>query len=226
MDPSRVAGDSPEYNRFAAWYVLAAIVERVTGERVDRVCQERVLDRLAGPAYFSIPVDRHKELAPQLVRPLVGRPGSQFIEAALFDPAVLAARDPAAGGIGSMTALASFYDALVASSLAQPGAPFAHEAVRFMLDNRRGRIFDGRIGRRDLGLGIGIGMRDHINPARQPSPGSFGHVAFYGNTRVVAAFGDPNDGIAGAIYVNTRSSSKLMGAIVDALYVDLRGTGV
>jgi CubicO group peptidase (beta-lactamase class C family) len=182
----------PHYNDLLAWDVLAAVVERIYGQRfadvVDRV--------VARPA--ELPGLRMTGPDPARYRRCykVGRGCFPAVPEPAED-VLFGTVNPAHGGFGGARDLGLLYAELVrcaAGGGRMLGAAYAREITR-----EQSRIdFGLNLGQRACGLGFMTGVRgDGIGGGW--SERSFGHAGYVGGYRVVHAFGDVDNRVAVAI---------------------------
>src|SRR4051794_39517379 len=103
-----------EYHALAAHWVLAELIERLTGEDFRDAVEARVSDPLGLPRLLGIPEEEQADIADgvQIGEPAETNPVD--VRTTRFnDPAVRAAGVPGGGGIMTAATMASFYQALL-----------------------------------------------------------------------------------------------------------------
>jgi len=209
-------GSRFEYHPTSAHWVLAEVVERVSGTDFRRFVQERVLDPLGlhGPQ-LGVPVDAQGDIAPLVA---VGQPptpeeleavglpavdlGPVTIDALLTlgGPEARAVGVPGGGGVARAADLALYYQALLGDPAGLWGADLLADAAGRI----RCRLPDPMTGvatNRSLGLVVaGDDGLSHFrsNLGRTVSPGAFGHAGAGGQI----AWADPATGLSFAYLTN------------------------
>jgi CubicO group peptidase (beta-lactamase class C family) len=202
-------GTAFEYHTTAAHWVLAEIIERVTGQDFRDVVEERVTGPLGLPRVLGVDRDAAAAYAPLTV---VGEPATREelletfgIEAlpvtevtpeavrALGAPEVLAVGIPGGGGFMRARDLAGFYQGL----LHNPGGIWDPATLADATGRVRNNLPDRWTGvPASRGLGVVIAGDDgksHLRGfGRTVSPRAFGHNGAYGQI----AWGDPATGLS------------------------------
>jgi CubicO group peptidase (beta-lactamase class C family) len=196
-----------EYHGGSAHWVLADLIERVTGEDFRDFVESRVCAPLGLPRLLGIPLDAQDDIAP-LVDTTGGNADPHALQ--LNDPAVRAAGIPGGGGIATAAALARFYQALVHNPHGLWDAGVLHDATA----NIRCTFDDPLLGapvNRTLGLVVAGDDGKHILRyaifGAGCSPGSFGHAGAHAQV----AWADPRSGIS-FVYLNNAVTDDQMQA--------------
>lgn len=202
-------GSRFEYHPTSSMWVVAEIIERVSGQPFATFVRRRVLEPL-GLADFHLGLAREEQHRAATVRP-VGEPPdpSQAVaipaaaaameEAylALNRPEIRAIPIPGGGGFSTARTLALFYQALLAArSGSEDGRVWRRatvtEALRVRTDDLRDP-YTGRLANRCLGLVVaGDEERTWRGFGRRCSPLAFGHNGAGGQI----AWADPETGIS------------------------------
>ena len=189
------------YAEFGGWFLLGEAIESLTGVPFDRYCREAVL----GP--YGVPdADLWLRVGPE-DHPSVGPRISVTYDLTMDHPVPLLAEagpetagewNPAFGSYGCTSAIALFYDGLLAdlggAGLVLP-AELLEEAVRVRTPIQH----DVTLGREaGFGLGFMTPLSTHVF-GRRPSDRGFGHAGQGGTS---FAFADPDAGVSVAVLFN------------------------
>ncbi len=202
-------GSRFEYHAESAHWVLADVIERVTGEDYRNVLELRVCAPLGLPRMLGIPLDDQADIVAMV-------PTSDAAAAdplrRLDEPLARASGNPAGGGCMTAAHLARFYQGL----LHNPGAVWDTEILRDAKTNIRCTFPDPLMGvaaNRTAGLVVaGDDGKHELRYAifgRGCSPGSFGHAGAHAQV----AWADPESGISFAFLTN-------------AMHVDMMQSGI
>ena len=199
-------GSTYEYHATSAHWVLAEIIERVTGDDFRTVVQQRVTDPAGLPRVLGDVPHRAAELT------LVGEPATADEMIAVYgvaqldagevtddallgfdDPAVQRVGVPGGGGVMRAADLALYYQAV----LRNPGEMWRPDVLHDVTTNVRNSLGERTTGipaNRTLGLlQAGADGNSHIRGlGRAVSPGAVGHNGAKGQI----AWGDPATGLS------------------------------
>jgi CubicO group peptidase (beta-lactamase class C family) len=220
-----VPGSRMEYHPLSAHWVLAELIEVITGEDYRIHLQKCVLDPLGlGGLHLGLPLDKQKNIAtvelvgeppsPQEVRELFGRnvrlPGFAEQSLLMFNkPEVRQLGVPGGGAVGTAADLALFYQALMYN----PGGLWRPD----VLADATGRVrvdyadpITGAPANRGLGVVIaGSGKYlSHRGMGTTVSPRAFGHPGAGGQV----AWGDPQSGISFSLLTSGMDANPLRSA--------------
>jgi CubicO group peptidase (beta-lactamase class C family) len=215
-------GIDRSYAEFGAWYLLGQAIESLTGEPYDAYVRRAVLDPYGVPAddlVVRFDEATHARLTPRI---------SATYDLTLHQPVPLLAEvgpetacewNPAFGSYGTMGAMATFYEGLLAdldgSDLVLP-ADLLAEATTARLPLTHDVTLDRPAG---FGLGFMTPLSSHFFGDR-PSPRAFGHAGQGGTSFAMA---DPDAGVVAAVLFNagldadTALSFRRVN-LVDAIY--------
>jgi CubicO group peptidase (beta-lactamase class C family) len=197
-------GTMYRYHSLSGHWVLAELIERITGEDYRSVLRERLLEPLGLHKFaLGIPLSEQDDIA-QLQ--IVGEPAtSEEMQAAwgvnmpsisthgplpfFGSPEVLAVGVPAANGVSTAADVALFYQALLRSELWDPGLLANATSVHNALPDELGVTCT-------RGLGVQINGDDGYGGwftfGRTNSPAAFGHDGAGG----MIAWADPETGLS------------------------------
>jgi CubicO group peptidase (beta-lactamase class C family) len=202
-------GTSYEYHATSAHWVLAEIIERVTGRDFRDVVAERVTEPAGLPHMLGIPPDEQGDIAtlvtvgeeatPEEVQAAFGVPALPVTEVTpeailgFNSPAVRAAGVPGGGGVMRACDLALFYQRL----LHDDGSIWKPDVLADVTTNVRNTLperFSGVPANRSLGLVLagGDGYSHVRGFGRTVSPRAFGHNGAGGQL----AWADPATGLS------------------------------
>ncbi|MFI1519562.1 serine hydrolase domain-containing protein [Kitasatospora cineracea] len=218
LEPGWVPGGHQGYHQETGWYVLAALLESALGQHYGTVVAERVCRPLAlRSTWATVPPPVHDGIRDRLAVPsFAGRQGLRRYPY-LVSRAGARAKVPPYGFYGTMSDLASFYEAAL-SGLRGPGPfPVSPPVLRAMAAPPRGRVPDRTWDYPcAMGLGYFCGLSDHNGFGGRWSDSSFG-----ASGRIGQVFGgaDPETGVViaasfGALAFDNGTKEALM----DALY--------
>ncbi len=203
--PEWVPGSRFEYHSGSAHWVLADLIERLTGCDHREVLEKRVCTPLGLPRVLGLAPSQQQDLA-QLVA--VDAEAQSDDGLRFNDPVVREAGGPGGGAFMTAADLASFYQAL----LRNPGGMWDEGVLRDATSNVRCTFDDPLLGvavNRTLGLVLAGDDGNHeLRYAifgRGCSPGAFGHAGAHGQV----AWADPATGISFA-YVSSAIDSDPM----------------
>jgi CubicO group peptidase (beta-lactamase class C family) len=210
-------GTQFEYHTSSAHWVLADLIERVTGEDFRDVVEQRVTAPLGLPRLLGLPPDGQDDIAP-MVR--VGEPGpgpdDPVVASSLRhnEPAVRTAGPPAGGGYATAATLARFYQALLHDPATSAGPMWDPAVLADATVNVRCRLTDPMMNvpcNRTIGLVVAGDDGKHMLRqgmfGRDNSPATFGHAG--ANTQI--AWADPATGYS-FVYLNSAADPDMMRA--------------
>jgi CubicO group peptidase (beta-lactamase class C family) len=208
-------GSRFEYHAVSAHWVLAELVERLTGEDFRDVIEARICAPLGLPRLLGIPEDEQGDIAP------FAPSGEPATEAAAVDlarlesPAVRAVGVPGGGGIMTAATMARFYQAL----LHNPGGLWDDAVLDDVKTNIRCRYDDPLMhvpANRTIGLVVagddGLHQFRYAMFGKANSPGAFGHSGAH----CQVAWADPATGLSFA-FVKNGLPSDLFADAVDVI---------
>jgi CubicO group peptidase (beta-lactamase class C family) len=213
------------YSDFAGWFLLAHIVEVVTGQDHRDVVLERV-----GEPYgiherdlnLGIPAELLDEWMPQISVNLYRREDTSLHPLAAEAAPIWACDwNPPQVAYGSSTGLVAFYRGVL-DDLAGAGRVLSVDMARAAITGGD-KFYDNRL-KRDSRFGLGFMVDLSLfRLGSAPSERSFGHVGVGG---VSVAFADPEHDLAGTIIFNTvfdEDQDLLIerGRVMSAVYADL-----
>jgi CubicO group peptidase (beta-lactamase class C family) len=187
-----------EYHAAVAHWVLADLIERVSGADFRDFLEQRVCAPLGLPRLLGIPLDAQDDIA-RLV-PMNAAAAADPYASRLNDPAVRAVGNPGGGGCATAADVARFYQAL----LHDPADMWDPALLRDVTTNIRCTFDDPLMGvpvNRTLGLVVAGDDGKHILRyaifGAGCSPGAFGHAGAHAQV----AWADPASGIS-FVYLN------------------------
>jgi CubicO group peptidase (beta-lactamase class C family) len=203
-------GSRFEYHGESAHWVLAEIIERLSGDADFRdVIEARVCDPLGLPRLLGIPEEEQDDIA---LGTRSGAPGELSDPVRINEPAVRAAGIPGGGGIMTAATLAQFYQAL----LHNPGGIWDVDVLADAKTNIRCTYPEPMLNvpvNRSIGLVIagddGMHQLRYAMFGKNNSPGAFGHSGVY--TQV--AWADPETGISFAFVKNGLATDLIADAV-------------
>jgi CubicO group peptidase (beta-lactamase class C family) len=195
-------GSRFEYHATSAHWVLADLIERVTGDDFRDVIEERVCRPLGLPRLLGPTVAGAGDIAPLTwVGDGAGTHGAGDLSFTWDDPDVVASGTPGAGGVATAADLALFYQAL----LHNPGGLWDAAVLEDATSNVRCTLpeplFDVAVNR-TIGLVVagddGLHVMRYGAFAERNSPAAFGHAGAH----VQVAWADPETGVSFSYLTN------------------------
>jgi CubicO group peptidase (beta-lactamase class C family) len=197
-----------EYHAAVAHWVLADLIERVTGTDFRDFLEQRVCAPLGLPRLLGIPIDDQDDIAALV--PMTAAAEADPYASRLNDPAVRAIGNPGGGACATAADLARFYQAVMHN----PGGEWDDDVLRDATTNIR-CTFDDPLMRvpvnRTLGLVVAGDDGKHILRyaifGAGCSPASYGHAGAHAQS----AWADPESGIS-FVYLNNAITDDQMRA--------------
>lgn len=197
------------YHPQSAHWVLAELIDRLSGTDYRDFIETRVCSPLGLPRLLGPPVGRQPEVAPLTwVGQAEGRQGPGDVVFRWDDPAVVAAGAPGSGAVATAAEVALFYQAL----LHDEGGIWDPGVLADATSHVRCRFKDPLLGvpvNRSLGLVIagedGLQTLRYGAFAESNSPRTFGH----GGAHVQLAWADPDSGISFSYLTNGLDSDTM-----------------
>ena len=196
--PEWEPGTRFEYHAESAHWVLADLIDRVTGADYRDVLETRVCAPLGVPRMLGIPTDDQADIVSMV--PVTAAAEDEPLRR-LDEPLARAAGNPGGGGCMTAANLARFYQGL----LHNPGGLWDDAILRDAKTNIRCTFPDPLLGvaaNRTVGLVLagddGHHQLRYAIFGRGCSPGSFGHAGAYAQV----AWADPESGISFAFLTN------------------------
>ncbi|CAN5552167.1 serine hydrolase domain-containing protein [soil metagenome] len=221
-------GTDRAYSEFGGWYVLGRLIESLTDEPFDAYVRAAVLDPYGVPAddlVLRIQGDDYDRLSPRISATLDLTMEQPLPLLAEVGPETAAEWNPSFGAYGTMGAMATFYDGLLAD-LDGAGEVLPAELLTNAVTARLPIAFDVTLDR-DAGFGLGFmtPLSSHYF-GDAPSDRAFGHAGQGGTSFAMA---DPEHDLSIAVLFNagldadTALSFRRVN-LVDSIYrqLDLR----
>jgi CubicO group peptidase (beta-lactamase class C family) len=201
-----------EYHAAVAHWVLADLIERVSGADFRDFIEQRVCTPVGLPRVLGLAPDSQPDIAPLIA---VGEdPEPDPMAMRLNEPAIRQAGNPGGGAFMTAANLARFYQAL----LHNPGGPWDADVLRDATSNIRCRFTEPLMNvpvNRTLGLVVAGDDGKHILRyaifGADNSPRSFGHAGAHAQV----GWADPESGISFA-YLNNAVTGDMMRAGIRA----------
>ncbi len=236
LEPRWVPGEKAGYHLASSWFILAEILQRVTGSRIAEYLESQVFG-LVGMTESSLGVAKKDfphvapQLAPVYNAETAAESGSwassPWMRHPWTDPSHLTQPSPGSNAVGPMRDLAKFYADLLNRSSA-PSRLLPGEAIANLRHRHRRGLFDHTF-QADMDWGLGFvlnaaeGAPETMPYAYGPhaSPQAFGHSGY----RSVVAFADPEADLAVAMAWNATPSEgehrRRCYRTLEGLYEDL-----
>jgi CubicO group peptidase (beta-lactamase class C family) len=195
-------GSRFEYHGLSAHWVLAELIERLSGHDFRDYIDERVCAPNSLPRVLGLLEEEQDDIAPGV--PLGTVPADSpvpVVDAAILNrPDVRAAGVPGGGAIMTAATMARFYQALLRDSeKARPNRVWDADVLHDAKTNIRCRLLDPLMqvaANRSIGLVLagddGLHQFRYAMFGRDNSPGSFGHAGAF----CQVAWADPETGIS------------------------------
>jgi len=238
-EPRWVAGQKAGYHHASSWFVLGALVERLSGLPFSRYVREEIFEPLGmtdswigmAPDRFAAARDADR-LAPSWNTEREGHPSHRFEE-----EAKVVSCSPGGNGWGPARELGRFYEMLLGGGRRSGDSGGVEilrpQTVAALTARHRVGMFDHTFHHEmDWGLGFILDGKRHgietvpYGYGRRCSFRTFGHSGY----RSATAFADPEHALAVALIPNGTPSAEAherrTRAVLDALYEDLGLEGV
>ncbi len=202
-------GSRFEYHAGSAHWVLADIMQRVSGLDVRDLVEQRITTPLGLPRMLGIPVHQQDDIAPLIAVDDTSL-GDDTLRYNRSD--VRAAGVPGGGAFGTAADMARFYQSL----LHNPRSLWDTDTLTDARTNIRCKFLDPLMNtpvNRTLGLVVagddGMHMLRYAIFGQHNSPGSFGHAGAHAQV----AWADPETGISFSFLNNAVGSDQMQGGI-------------
>jgi CubicO group peptidase (beta-lactamase class C family) len=200
-----------EYHGSTAHWVLADLIERVSGVDFREFIEQRVCTPLGLPRVLGLPLDAQSDIAPLIA---VGEPPDDPFSFLLNDPEIRAAGNPGGGAIMTAADLARFYQALLHNPRGLWDAPVLDDVTAHIRCTFEEPLLNVPVNR-TLGLVVAGDDGKHILRyaifGAGNSPRSFGHAGAHAQV----GWADPASGISFA-YLNNSITADMMHAGIRA----------
>lgn len=229
--PECVPGERAAYDPAGGWYVLAEVVERLDGRRIDRFLAEELFTPLE-MASWSLTVDaaRRASLADRLGWMYRRSPGQELSpDPRLNSAAEMEVLRPGSSGRGTARHLAHFYRMLLQGGQWHGRRILRPETVALFTSRQRRGMFDHTF-RAPLDWGLGFMVNSRPPGSDRPVPYGFGRHAGpdafgHGGRESSVAFADPRHELVVAVHFNGMPGEgrhqQRIDAFLTAVYEDL-----
>lgn len=141
LEPRWVPGETAGYHTITSWYILAEVVRRVDGRRIDQYAREMIFLPLGmSDCWLGMPAEQYRSYGDRIGFVFDTRAGKKEIAGYGNTEEDAVSVRPGANGRGPMNQLGKFYETLMQSD----PAPLLHPATRDAMTTRQ------RIGQKDL----------------------------------------------------------------------------
>ena len=220
-------GVSCGYNVAAAWYVLAAVLQRVDGRDYGRYARQEIFEPLGmDDCWIGLPAERFHAYADRVgVMPFLEN-GEWRDDPAWGSEAGCAVLRPGGNGHGPMRQLGRLYEMFLGGGELDGRRVLRPETVARISERHTQGLFDQTFGGvYDRGLGVVLDSGQHAKGSRwfgpHASPRAFGHQGFFSSV----SFCDPDADLAVAlVFHGVRADAehdRRVDQVVGSLYVDL-----
>jgi CubicO group peptidase (beta-lactamase class C family) len=194
-------GTDRAYSEFGGWFMLGRVIESLTEEPFDRYVRRAVLDPYgvaADDLVLRIEGDEHARLAPRISATLDLTMDQPVPLLAEVGPETAAEWNPSFGAYGTMGAMATFYEGLLAD-LSGADVVLPAELLTEATATRGPILEDVTLGRpAGFGLGFMTPLSSHFF-GDGPSERAFGHAGQGGTSFAMA---DPEHDLVAAVLFN------------------------
>lgn len=223
-----VAGETSGYNVAGAWYILAAVLERVDGRNFRDYTREAIFDPL-GMTDCWVSMDRatHATYGERVNEMPYLDEGEWKTDEAWGSVEGTAILRPGGNGYGPVRELVRLFEMLLGGGTREGVRLLAPETAALLTRRHTVGLPDKTFGNipYDRGLGVVVNSRHHDRFFRwfgtKASDDAFGHQGYFSSV----AFADPEHDLAVALVFNGVRTDLQHGArvveAVDALYEDL-----
>ena len=228
LEPNWVPGQRAGYSISAAWFILAEIIQRITGTPFDRYAKEELLEPLGMlDSWLRLPFDAYKEYGERLA--LMHDTAAVKREPAfLQDAAGMAQCRPGSSTRGPIRELGLFYEMLLNGGTSNGHHFVAPETIKLFTSRHRVDLFDETfLHKIDFGYGFIINSNRYgantvpYGYGIHSSDSAFGHSGAQSS----CAFADPEHRLVVAWVTNgtpgERPHQKRQREINNAIYEHL-----
>ncbi len=194
-------GTDRAYSEFGGWFMLGRVIEALTEQPFDRYVRDAVLDPYGvgvDDLVLRIEGDEHARLAPRISATLDLTMDQPVPLLAEVGPETAAEWNPSFGAYGTMGAMATFYEGLLAD-LSGADVVLPAELLAEAITTRGPIVEDVTLGRpAGFGLGFMTPLSSHLF-GDGPSERAFGHAGQGGTSFAMA---DPERDLVAAVLFN------------------------
>jgi CubicO group peptidase (beta-lactamase class C family) len=229
VDADWTPGAKAGYHIEGTWYILGALIEKISGLSFCDYVREYIFDRLElSNSYLGVPAEHLSELVPRLGYVYQLRQGELVPHPFANRPEAVTQVRPAGNGRGPARELGRFYEDLLAGWQQDESALLKQETIRMMTSRSREGLFDETF-RHQMDWGLGF-MPDNNRYGADTVPYSFGRHASsdsfgHGGAQSAMAFADPVHALVLIVVFNGMPGEprhqRRMRAVLPALYEDL-----
>jgi CubicO group peptidase (beta-lactamase class C family) len=208
-------GSRCDYHPEAAHWVLAVVIEAVTGRDYREVVRRSVIGPLglSDDLFIGVPDSEHARIA-ALYEP--DDAGGQRLRPREDRPAFWRAGVPGGGGYGTARGLAAFYQMMLGGGTLNGRRLLSPRTIEYVTRNVTGDRIDGYMGM-PMHRGLGPHLRGLTPTIRGlgtlASPRTFGH----GGVGTSYSWADPDSGVAFAYLSNSRIPDPWHSARLDVI---------
>jgi CubicO group peptidase (beta-lactamase class C family) len=207
-----VPGEKAGYSTQAGWFILAEILQRITGKKFDEFIRSDLLEPLGmNDSWLRLPVEKHAEYADR-ISVMYNTAGGRRDPAPLQDANGMAICRPGASGRGPVSELAWFYQMLLNGGELNGYRCLKPETVGLFTSPHRVGLYDNTFMHTlDFGLGFIVNSNSYgvetvpYGYGRHASPGAFGHSGAQSSV----GFADPAHNLAVAWVANGMPGERL-----------------
>jgi CubicO group peptidase (beta-lactamase class C family) len=230
IEPGWIPGKKAGYHIASSWFILAEIVQRIDGRRIDQVAREEIFTPLGmSDCWIGLPAEKFAEYGDRVASTYSTEKHPPDPAHAPVSAEFAALVRPAGNGRGPMRQLARFYEMLRNHGTLDGARVILPQTVEAMTARHRVGMLDHTFKHViDFGLGFLINSAIYgvdtvpYGYGRYASPRTFGHS---GN-QTSCAFCDPEIGLVAAWVCNGTPGEprhqQRQRAINDAIYEDLQ----
>ncbi|MFA9477313.1 serine hydrolase domain-containing protein [Phycisphaerales bacterium AB-hyl4] len=223
-------GEKAGYHTHTSWFILAELVQQVTGERYSDYVRSHIFEPIGmNDSHIGMPVEQYDNYGDRIAIMMNTAKGERkpFIEPAVHKAWATQAR-PGGNGYGPTRELARFYEMLLAGGEYNGQRIVSHDTVRLFTARHRVSLYDHTF-RHTMDWGLGF-MVDSKRYGRDTVPYGFGDHASqrafgHSGSQSSTAFVDPAHSLVVALVCNgmpgEAKHQRRMRDILAAAYEDL-----
>lgn len=225
IEENWVPGDRGGYSTTSAWFILAEIIQRITGGNFDEYLKRQVMDPSGmNDSWLRLPFERYKAYGERLAFMHETAAVQRDVDF-LQDAAGMAQCRPGSSARGPIRELGKFYEMLLAGGKIGGQQVLREETIRLFTQPHRIGMFDETfLHKLDFGYGFIVNSNRYgaetvpYGYGRHASDATFGHSGAQSS----CAFADPEHGLVVAWVTNgtpgERPHQKRHREINDAIY--------
>ena len=205
LEENWVPGERAGYSTTSAWFILAEIIQRITGQRFDEFIKNNIMDPIGmTDSWLRLPFEKYKSYGERIA--LMHDTAAIKREAEfLQDAAGMAQCRPGSSARGPIRELGRFYEILLARGMSNDRRIAREETIRLFTQRHRIGMFDETfLHKLDFGYGFLINSNRYGAETVPYGYGRYASDSAYGHSGAQSscAFADPTHNLVVAWVTN------------------------